>query len=154
MIDIIPSNLIEQLIMLSDMSAYLQFFAINKIGLYFSIFILILVILFFVAKFIPIYSYIMIASLLATILLIIISLSITVYNLNSLTLNKQQMTLVKSINVPEFQSLVQESIGQKGATIDAIESAFFIYRKSYPNGKIMDEDGRKGLEFYNSIEVK
>lgn len=154
MIDIIPSNLIEQLIMLSDMSAYLQFFAINKIVLYFSIFILILVILFFVAKFIPIYSYIMIASLLATILLIIISLSITVYNFNSLTLNKQQMILVKSINVPEFQSLVQESIGQKGATIDAIESAFFIYRKSYPNGKIMDEDGRKGLEFYNSIEVK
>ena len=154
MIDIIPSNLIEQLIMLSDMSAYLQFFAINKIVLYFSIFILILVILFFVAKFIPIYSYIMIASLLATILLIIISLSITVYNLNSLTLNKQQMILVKSINVPEFQSLGQESIGQKGATIDAIESAFFIYRKSYPNGKIMDEDGRKGLEFYNSIEVK
>lgn len=154
MIDIIPSNLIEQLIMLSDMSAYLQFFAINKIVLYFSIFILILVILFFVAKFIPIYSYIMIASLLATILLIIISLSITVYNLNSLTLNKQQMILVKSINVPEFQSPVQESIGQKGATIDAIESAFFIYRKSYPNGKIMDEDGRKGLEFYNSIEVK
>jgi hypothetical protein len=154
MIDIIPSNLIEQLIELSDMSAYLQFFAINKIGLYFSIFILILVILFFVAKFIPMYSYLIIASLSATILLIIISLSIVVYNIHSLTLNQQQMILVKSINVPEFQTFVQESIGQKGATIEAIESAFFIYRKSYPNEKIMNEDGRKGLELYNSIKVK
>ena len=154
MIDIIPSNLIEQLIELSDMSAYLQFFAINKIGLYFSIFILILVILFFVAKFIPMYSYLIIASLSATILLIIISLSIVVYNIHSLTLNQQQMILVKSINVSEFQTFVQESIGQKGATIEAIESAFFIYRKSYPNGKIMDEEGRKGLELYNSTEVK
>lgn len=154
MIDVIPSNLIEQLIELSEMNAYLQFFAINKIGFAFSIFMLIFVILFFFTKSIPIYSHIMIASLSATILLIAISLPITAYNLNSLTLNKQQMILVKSINVPEFQTLVQESIGQKGATIEAIESAFFIYRKSYPNGKIMNEDGRKGLELYNSIEVK
>ena len=154
MIDVIPSNLIEQLIKLSDMNAYLQFFAINKIGFAFSIFMLILVILFFVAKFIPIYSYLMITSLFTTILLIVISLSITVYNIHSLTLNQQQMILVKSVNVPEFQILVQESIGQKGATIEAIETAFFIYKKIYPNGKIMDEDGRKGLELYNSTEVK
>lgn len=154
MIDVIPSNLIEQLIELSEMNAYLQFFAINKIGFAFSIFILIFVMLFFFAKSIPIYSYLMIVSLSSAILLIIISLSIVVYNTHSLTLNQQQMILVKSINVPEFQTLIQESIGQKGATIEAIESAFFIYRKSYPNGKIMNEDGRKGLELYNSIKVK
>ena len=76
--------------------------------------------------------------------------------IDKLTLNKPQIVLLKSIQNPEFQTLIQESIRQKGANLNAIRSAINRYEDNLKTNKEnieKDKNGQKGLELYNSIQI-
>ena len=93
----------------------------------------------------------------AIVLFVTFSADVASNKMNKLTLNKPQIVLLKSIQVPEFQTLIQESIRKKGANLDAIKTAINEYKNNNEKDKERienDENGRKGLELYNSIEVK
>lgn len=154
----IPSNLIDQLMALSDMSTYSKFLAMNQdwISL---IFALIPFAVFFCMDFHKndkINIFLVVLSF-AIVLFVTFSADVASNKMNKLTLNKSQIVLLKSIQVPEFQTLIQESIRKKGANLDAIKTAIKEYKQNDEKDKEKienDENGRKGLELYNSIEVK
>ena len=158
MTDIISSNLLQQLMALSDMNVYSKFLAMNRDWIS-SIFALIPLAVVFCLDFrknnkINIFLILFSFSI---ILFIVFSTDVASNKMNKLTLNKPQIVLLKSIQVPEFQTLIQESIRNKGANLDAIKTAIHEYKNNYEKGKERienDENGRKGLELYNSVEVK
>ena len=71
-------------------------------------------------------------------------------------LNQPQIALVKSIPSPEFQELMQYSIKVNGLTVSAVEESLLNYERLYLNKgpKHLLELGTKGLETYNNFEVK
>lgn len=158
MTDIISSNLLQQLMALSDMNVYSKFLAMNRDWIS-SIFALIPLAVVFCLDFrknnkINIFLILFSFSI---ILFIVFSTDVASNKMNKLTLNKPQIVLLKSIQVPEFQTLIQESIRNKGANLDAIKTAIHEYKNNYEKGKERienDENGRKGLDLYNSVEVK
>ena len=158
MTDVISSDLLQQLMTLSDMSTYSKFLAMNQdwISLIFS---LIPFAVFFCMDFHKnnkINIFLVVLSF-AIVLFVTFSADVPSNKMNKLTLNKPQIVLLKSIQVPEFQTLIQESIRKKGANLDAIKTAINEYKNNNEKDKERienDENGRKGLELYNSIEVK
>ena len=146
MIELIPSNLIEQLIELSDMSAYLQFFALNKVWLFFSIFAFLFVAVYFALVSTARFSSLMAVCSLWMMLLITVSWPIALAKVDTLTLNKQQIALIKSITNSEFQSFVREQIKEDSLTIGAIDNALYLYNKNQENKKLMEEKNQKGAE--------
>lgn len=76
------------------------------------------------------------------------------------TLTQEQIKTVKSIDSPEFQTIVQKSIMQNGATLDAINSAVKEFqenvavKKPQENESLWNKMGKDGIELYNKTEVK
>lgn len=158
MTDIISPDLIDQLITLSDMNACLKFLAMNQdwISLIFALVPLAVIFCIDFKKNNKINIFLVVLSF-AIVLFVTFNADVTSNKINKLTLNKSQIVLLKSIQVPEFQTLVQESIRKKGANLDAIKNAINEYKDNYKKDKERienDENGRKGLELYNSTEVK
>ena len=152
------SSLTDQLIKMSDYSPYFQFVLMNKVkllvGLIFAIFFL----LFLEDKIMKN----IIRKTSATILLVILLL-LSFATLASFfvfmfaTLTQDQIRTVKSIDSPEFQTIVQKSIMQNGATLDAINSAvkqFQDVKQLQENESLWNKMGREGIELYNKTEVK
>lgn len=75
---------------------------------------------------------------------------------HSKELNQPQIALVKSIASPEFQGLMQDSIKVNGLTIYAVEESLLNYERLYlgKGPKDLLDRGAKGLEIYNNFEVK
>lgn len=146
MIALIQSNLIEQLIELSDMSTYLQFFALNKVWLFLSIFILLFVAVYFAVVSTIKYSSLIAICSLGMMLLNIVSWPISLAKVDTLTLNQPQIALIKSITNSEFQSFVREQIKEDSLTIGAIDNALYLYNKNQENKKLMEEKNQKGAE--------
>lgn len=71
-------------------------------------------------------------------------------------LNRPQIALVKSIASPEFQKLMQDSIKVNGLTVYAVEESLLNYERLYfgKGSQNLLERGTKGLETYNNFEVK
>lgn len=71
-------------------------------------------------------------------------------------LNQPQIALVKSITSPEFQGLMQYSIKVNGLTVSAVEESLLNYERLYlgKGPKDLLDRGIKGLETYNNFEVK
>ena len=71
-------------------------------------------------------------------------------------LNQPQIALVKSITSPEFQELMQDSIKVNGLTVYAVEESLLNYERLYLGKGLQNllERGTKGLEIYNNFEVK
>ena len=76
------------------------------------------------------------------------------------TLTQDQIRMVKSIDSPEFQTIVQKSILRNGATLDAINSAVKEFqenvtvKKPQENESLRNKMGREGIELYNKTEAK
>ena len=75
---------------------------------------------------------------------------------HSKELNQPQIALVKSIASPEFQELMQHSIKVNGLTVFAVEESLLNYERLYlgKGPKDLLDRGIKGLETYNNFEVK
>ena len=156
MTDIISPDLIEQLMALSDMSAYLKFLAMSQNWITWILLFIPFAVFFFIDRLNKINLSLIVFSF-AIISFVIFSADVASNKMNKLTLNKPQIVLLKSIQVPEFQTLIQESIRKKGANLDAIKTAIKEYKQNDEKDKEKienDENGRKGLELYNSVEVK
>lgn len=158
---IIPSNLIDQLIEMSSLSEIFKFLIIHSISLMF--FTLVTLIPFFVTGLIlsvPDLKYkhlllkhkIIVVGAMSPFLILFITMIISGVVEKDIKkneqLNKQQMTLVKSISSPLFQDFVKDSIKESGATISTIETA--LKKHKYYNA----ERGIKGMELYNSVDPK
>ena len=151
----ISLDLIKQLIQLSDLSQYSQFVALYGV-LFLTITSLIFLAFFFALNThkkpatIPFLFYLFFV--LFT-LLNIFSINV---QMNKLTLNKQQIVLLKSIKIPEFQILVRESIEKNGATIAAIYPAINKYKEIVIENKEKEEKnkkaerGQQGLALYDN----
>ena len=154
--NIISSQLFQRLIDLSDMSEYSKFLLINKDWIRW-LFPLIPIGAFILAdssrkKF----NIFLIISSIAIVLFIYYGYMLSFNKMDKLTLNKPQIVLLKSIQNTEFQTLIQESIRQKGANLNAIKLAINRYEDNLKTNKEnieKDENGQKGLEFYNSIQI-
>lgn len=123
------SNLVDQLIEISDLSALVEDKAKNlslvKTTIFFAI--------------------------LSIILIILTTVAISQRNdLRQKDLSKDQIALVKSIPSPIFQEFVKDSIQTRGATISAIDIA--VDRFEFKQSTI--EKGTHGMELYNSVEPK
>ena len=154
--NIISSQLFQRLIDLSDMSEYSKFLLINKDWIRW-LFPLIPIGAFILAdssrkKF----NIFLIISSIAIVLFIYYGYMLSFNKMDKLTLNKPQIVLLKSIQNTEFQTLIQESIRQKGANLNAIKLAINRYEDNLKTNKEnieKDENGQKGLELYNSIQI-
>ena len=71
-------------------------------------------------------------------------------------LNQPQIALVKSITSPEFQELMQHSIKVNGLTVYAVEESLLNYERLYlgKGPQNLLDRSIKGLETYNNFEVK
>ena len=113
MTDIISPDLIDQLITLSDMNACLKFLAMNQdwISLIFAL--VPLAVVFCLDAYKNKINFFLILLSFVIVLFVVFSVSMASNKMDKLTLNKPQIVLLKSIQVPEFQTLVQESIRKK-----------------------------------------
>ena len=75
-------------------------------------------------------------------------------------LTQEQIKTVKSINIPEFQTIVQKSILKNGATLDAINVAVKEFQENVAvknpqeNESLWNKMGKDGIELYNNTAVK
>lgn len=154
----IPSNLIEQLFELSDLNSYIQFFALHKNWILFiHPFLFVLFFLcFIIAPLNRIIGKLILIGTLSLLAIVTFSLLVASTKADKATLNNRQIALLKSIDINEFQTIVQASIRLDGANMKAISTAVSKYQKLYEDPKEIerDENGRKGLELYNSIDAK
>ena len=152
------SNLMDQLIRMSDYSPYFQFILINKGKLLVGLIFAILLVMFLEDKIMKN----IIRKTSATILLAILSFLAFATLASFLcsmfaSLTQEQIRMVKSIDSPEFQTIVQKSIMQNGATLDAINSAVKEFQEkedSQENKNFWSEMGKNGIELYNKTEAK
>lgn len=155
------SSLTEQLIRMSDYSPYFQFVLMNKAKILVTSIIAMLFLLLLTGKMIKN----IICKRFVIILFAILSLSAVASQTAFLvslfsTLTQEQIKTVKSINIPEFQTIVQKSILRNGATLDAINSAVKEFqenvavKKPQENESLRNKMGREGIELYNNPEVK
>ena len=152
------SSLTDQLIRMSDYSPYFQFVLINKGKLLIGFIVSILFTLLMEDEMMKNN----IRKTFSTILFAILSLSALATLASFLvfmfaTLTQDQIRTVKLIDSPEFQTIVQKSIMQNGATLDAINSAvkqFQDVKQLQENESLWNKMGRDGIELYNKTEVK
>ena len=152
------SNLINQLIEISDLSALSKFLISHSD----------LLIGFACLSFLPLFVMCVICAedktnnrsiLKTTIFFAVLSIVLTILTITTISqrndlirteLSKDQIALVKSIPSPIFQDFVKESIQTRGATILAIEIA--VDRFEFKHSSI--EKGIRGMALYNSVEPK
>lgn len=155
------SNLIDQLIRMSDYSLCFQFILMNKE----KILVTSIVAMFFLLLLTGEMIKNIIRKRFAIILFAILSLSAVASQTAFLvslfsTLTQEQIKTVKSINIPEFQTIVQKSILRNGATLDAINSAVKEFqenvavKKPQENESLWNKMGKDGIELYNNTAVK
>lgn len=152
------SNLIDQLIEMSDLSALSKFLIFHSDLLtgFTGISLLLLLVMMLACaeertKNLPLIKTTIFFAILATILSILTTVTISKRNdLRQTDLSKDQIALVKSIPSPIFQEFVKESIQTRGATISAIDIA--VDRFEFKQSTI--EKGTRGMELYNSVEPK
>lgn len=175
MIDTNPSNLINKLIEISDLSTLSKFLIIHLdfliiISLISSVPFLIM----FMLESTPKYkrSFKLSTVLVAVITPILLFITTTIAmskdsDFRQGELTKDQVVLIKAIPLPIFQEFVKDSIKIKGATISAIETAVSKYKDSNIEKNIVKstnisktelysnlEKGVKGIGFYDSIASK
>jgi len=152
------SNLIDQLIEMSDLSTLSKFliFHSNLLAGFTGIFLLLLFVMMLAciedkAKNLSLVKTIIFFSILSIILIILTTVAISQRNdLRQKDLSKDQIALVKSIPSPIFQDFVKDSIQTRGATISAIDIA--VDRFEFKQSAI--EKGTRGMELYNSVNPK
>ena len=152
------SNLVDQLIEMSDLSALSKFliFHSNLLAGFTGIFFLLLLVMMLAlvedkAKNLSLVKTTIFFAILSIILIILTTVAISQRNdLRQKDLSKDQIALVKSIPSPIFQEFVKDSIQTRGATISAIDIA--VDRFEFKQSTI--EKGTHGMELYNSVEPK
>lgn len=152
------SNLIDQLIEMSDLSTLSKFliFHSNLLAGFTGIFLLLLLVMMLAlvedkAKNLSLVKTTIFFAILSIILIILTTVAISQRNdLRQKDLIKDQIALVKSIPSPIFQDFVKESIQTRGATISAIDIA--VDRFEFKQSAL--EKGTRGMELYNSVEPK
>ena len=152
------SNLINQLIEMSDLSALSKFLIFHSDLLagftclsLLLLFVMILACAEDKAKNLALIKTTISFAILSIILIILTTVAISQRNdLRQKDLSKDQIALVKSIPSPIFQDFVQESIQTRGANISAIDIA--VDRFECKQSAI--EKGTRGMELYNSVEPK
>lgn len=159
MIDTNPSNLINKLIELSDLSTLSKFLIIH---LDFLIIISLIsstpFLIMFMLESTPKYkrSFKLSTVLLAVITPIFLFVTTTITmskdsDFRQSELSKDQMSLVKSISLPIFQDFVKNSIKVKGATISAIETAVIQYKDSNIEKDIAKSTNISKTELYSNL---
>ena len=155
------SSLTDQLIRMSDYSPYFQFVLMNKEKILMTSIVAMLFLLLLTGEMMKN----IIRKRFAIILFAILSLSALATLASFLvfmfaTLTQDQIRMVKSIDSPEFQTIVQKSILRNGATLDAINSAVKEFqenvtvKKPQENESLRNKMGREGIELYNKTEAK
>lgn len=152
------SNLVDQLIEMSDLSTLLKFLIFHSDLLtgFTGIFLLTSLLMFLACVEDKAQNLILVKTtisfvILSTILIILTTITISQRNdLRQKDLSKDQIALVKSISSPIFQDFVKDSIQTRGATISAIDIA--VDRFEFKQSAI--EKGTRGMELYNSVEPK
>lgn len=155
------SSLMDQLIRMSDYSPYFQFVLMNKTKMLVTSIVAMLFLLLLTGRMMKN----IIRKRFAIILFAILSLSALATLASFLvfmfaTLTQDQIRMVKSIDSPEFQTIVQKSILRNGATLDAINSAVKEFqenvtvKKPQENESLRNKMGREGIELYNKTEAK
>ena len=152
------SNLVDQLIEMSDLSALSKFliFHSDLLAGFTGILLLLSFVIFLAcvedkAKNLTLVKTTISFAILATILSILTTVIISQRNdIRHAELSKDQIALVKSIPSPIFQDFVKDSIQTRGATISAIDIA--VDRFEFKQSAI--EKGTHGMELYNSVEPK
>ena len=156
------STLIDQLIKMSDYSPYFQFILMNKEKILVTSIVAMLFLLLLTGKMMKNIIRKRFAIILFAILSLLAFTTLASFLFSMFaSLTQDQIKMVKSIDSPEFQTIVQKSIMQNGATLDAINSAVKEFqekedsqKKSQENKNFWKEMGREGIKVYNKIEVK
>lgn len=152
------SNLVDQLIEISDLSALSKFliFHSDLLAGFTGIFLLLSLLMFLSCVEDKSQNLILVKTTISFAILSIISIILTTVtiskrnDLRQTDLSKDQIALVKSIPSPIFQEFVKESIQTRGATISAIDIA--VDRFEFKQSTV--EKGTRGMELYNSVEPK
>lgn len=152
------SNLVDQLIEMSDLSTLSKFliFHSNLLAGFTCIFLLLLFVMMLAciedkAKNLSLVKTTISFAILSIILIILTTVAISQRNdLRQKDLSKDQIALVKSIPSPIFQDFVKDSIQTRGATISAIDIAV----DRFESKQSAIEKGTRGMELYNSVEPK
>ena len=170
--DIIPSNLIDQLIDLAELNSIEKFFFHHPSLIWIisgALFIFLFYLFIYSAKQQkkPESQKSVLLTLMSTEWWFLFSLalcSIPVFIVgasdagfrHSKELNQPQIALVKSITSPEFQGLMKDSIKVNGLTVYAVEESLLNYERLYlgKGPQNLLDRGIKGLEIYNNFEVK
>lgn len=155
------SSLMDQLIRMSDYSPYFQFVLMNKTKMLVASIVAMLFLLLLTGKMVKNIIRKRFAIILFTILSISAVASQTAFLVSLFsTLTQEQIKTVKSINIPEFQTIVQKSILKNGATLDAINSAVKEFQENVAVNKLQENESlwnkmeREGIELYNNTKVK
>lgn len=155
------SNLMDQLIRISDYSPYFQFVLMNKEKILVTSIVAMLFLLLLTGKMMKNIIRKRFAIILFAILSILAFTTLASFLFSMFaSLTQDQIRMVKSIDSPEFQTIVQKSIMQNGATLDAINSAVKEFqekdsrKKSQENQNFWSEMGKDGIELYNNTKVK
>ena len=144
--NIIPSNLINQIVEISDLNALSKFFIIHLESLIFLTCFYLFVLMFALAITFEfetkvkinkkISGYIIFPSIFLTILCCVF---VSRYNdFRQTELNESQFNLIQSIQSPIFQEFVGKSIKTNGKTILAIETAVKKYNNSNMEKRFKD----------------
>lgn len=170
--DIIPSNLIDQLIDLAELNSIEKFFFHHP-----SLIWIIGGVLFIFLTYLFTYSakqqknpeakksvLLSLMSrewwiLFSLVICVIPGFIVTSFNMGFRylnELNQPQIALIKSIPSPEFQELMQNSIKVNGLTVSAVEESLLNYERLYlgKGPQNLLDRGIKGLETYNNFKVK
>lgn len=155
------SSLMDQLIRMSDYSPYFQFVLMNKTKMLVTSIVAMLFLLLLTGRMMKNIIRKRFAIILFAILLLSAVTSQTAFLISLFsTLTQEQIKTVKSINSPEFQTIVQKSILRNGATLDAINSAVKEFqenvavKKPQENESLWNKMGKDGIELYNNTAVK
>lgn len=152
------SNLINQLIEMSDLSALSKFLIFHSDLLtgFTGIFLLLLLVMMLAcaedkSKNLTLVKTTIFFAILSIILIILTTVAISQRNdLRHAELSKDQIALVKSIPSPIFQDFVKDSIQTRGASISAIDIAV----DRFESKQSAIEKGTRGMKLYNSVEPK
>ena len=155
------SSLTEQLIRMSDYSLCFQFILMNKEKILVTSIVAMLFLLLLTGKMMKNIIRKRFSIILFAILSILAFITLASFLFSMFaSLTQDQIRMVKSIDSPEFQTIVQKSIMQNGATLDAINSAVKEFqenvavKKPQENESLRNKMGKDGIELYNNTKVK
>lgn len=155
------SNLIDQLIRMSDYNPYFQFVLMNKEKILVTSIVAMLFLLLLTGKMMKNIIRKRFAIILFAILSLLAFTTLASFLFSMFaSLTQDQIRMVKSIDSPEFQTIVQKSILRNGATLDAINSAVKEFqenvavKKPQENESLWNKMGKDGIELYNNTAVK